>query len=318
LLSWPAPALGSDASSRSYIARVDVYRLAEPRDEEPVLDEDEYEEFAQVIGFLDRAAIEAQIKSRGRLEFTDAVDLSRSGELANTRLRYAIRYVNKRDQAAAFSNTIALEPVPGIALPPASLAVTGEAQDEITISWKPPEANVDNSRPASIVGYNLYRRPASRATVGEPLNSEPITEPVFVDKNFQYQLDYIYSVRTLSQGTSGLIESADSEPLAFKPVDTFAPAPPSPVTLASANVIISLFWPTSPERDVTGYNVYRAESADAAEGDWVKLVDQPLTTVTFRDDRVTSGKRYYYRVTAIDRFNNESKPSETVSETANP
>lgn len=318
ILSWPAPALGSDASARSYVARADVYRLAERRDEEPVLDEDDYEEFAQVIGYLDRAAIEAQIKSRGRLEFTDAIDSANSLGLANTRLRYAIRYVNKRGQSAAFSNTIAVEPVPGIALPPASVAVTDQAQDAITISWKPPEANVDNSRPASVVGYNIYRRPANRATFGEPLNPEPITEPVFVDKNFQYQLDYVYTARSLSQGTSGLIESADSEPLAFKPIDTFAPAPPDPVTLASANVIISLVWPTSPERDVIGYNVYRAESADAVGGDWVKLNAQPLSTVTYRDDRVSPGKRYYYRVTAVDRFDNESEPSATVGETANP
>jgi len=40
--------------------------------------------------------------------------------------------------------------------------------------------------------------------------------------------------------------------------------------------------------------------------------------VTYRDDRVTIDQVYYYKVSAVDRFNNESKPSRVVSETAHP
>jgi fibronectin type 3 domain-containing protein len=122
----------------------------------------------------------------------------------------------------------------------------------------------------------------------------------------------------LSQGANGLIESGDSEPLRFTPVDTFAPAAPEPVTIASANGVISLFWPSAPERDLAGYNVYRAASADAPAEQWIKLTPQPISPVTFRDDRVQIGQTYFYRVTAIDRFNNESKPSRPVGETAHP
>ncbi|HWC77470.1 MAG TPA: TolB protein, partial [Blastocatellia bacterium] len=78
-------------------------------------------------------------------------------------------------------------------------------------------------------------------------------------------------------------------------------------------------WPSSPERDLAGYHVYRAESPDAAAADWIKLTAEPLANVTtFRDDRVVIGKRYYYKVTAVDRFDNESAASRIVSETANP
>ena len=125
-------------------------------------------------------------------------------------------------------------------------------------------------------------------------------------------------MRALSQGASGLIESTDSEPLSFKPIDTFATATPDPVSIASANGTISLFWPSSPERDVIGYNVYRARSEHSPDNDWVKLNDQPLTTVTFRDDQVVVDQTYFYRVTAIDRFNNESARSRVTSETAHP
>jgi hypothetical protein len=318
LLSWPAPSLAGQEGERNYIARAYVFRLRERRDQEPVLDADEFEGKAQVIGYLDRPQIESQVKQLGRLEFTDVINLTDARDLANTRLRYAVRYVNRREQAALFSNSVAIEPVPGIALPPGGLTVAEQKQDAVTLSWSPPEANVDGGQPATVVGYNLYRRNARRAAGGEPLNSEPIPAITFTDTKFQYGVDYIYFVRALSQGASGLIESADSPPLQFTPKDTFEPSMPDPVTVASANGVISLFWPSAPERDVVGYNVYRAASADAPQDQWVKLTPQPIAPVTFRDDRVQIDQTYFYRITAIDRFNNESRPSQVVSETVHP
>lgn len=318
LLSWPPPLLVQDESSRSYISRVDIYRLTERRDQEPVLDPDDFAETAQVIGFLDRAAIEAQLKERAALQFTDAVNLDALRQRTDTRLRYAVRYVNKRGHSAAFSNTVAVEPAPMIALPPSGLNAKSEVQDAITISWSPPTTNVDGGSPASVVGYNVYRRLARRQVGGELLNPEPLTVPRFTDTRFQYLAEYVYTVRALSPGTSGLIESSDSDQLSFKPIDTFAPSAPDPVSIASANGTISLFWPTSPEPDVIGYNVYRAGSAKPSNDDWKKLNDQPLTAVTFRDDLVVIDQTYFYYVTAIDRFKNESARSRVVSETAHP
>src|SRR5207253_2117586 len=129
-------------------------------------------------------------------------------------------------------------------------------------------------------------RNAKKANIGELLNAEPITTTTFVDTKLQYGVDYLYVTRALSQGANGLIESADSQPLRFTPKDTFPPSTPEPVTIASANGVISLFWPSAPERDVAGYNVYRASSAEVPPDQWIKLTPQPITPVTFRDDRV--------------------------------
>lgn len=318
LLEWPPPTLVQDESNRSYISRVDIYRLTERRDQEPVLDLDDYEETAELIGFLDRAAIEAQAAAPDLLHFTDAVNLATLSRQANTRLRYAVRYVNKRGQIAAFSNTVAVEPALSVARPPADLTATADVQDAVTVSWSPPAANVDGSAPASVIGYNVYRRAARRDFGGELLNSEPVTGTGFTDTKFRYGIAYVYFVRALSQGANGLIESTDSELRPFTPVDTFAPSAPDPVSVASANGTISLFWPSSPERDVIGYNVYRAGSSDSKSEEWIRLNDQPLTTVTFRDDLVVIDQTYFYRVTAVDRFNNESARSRVVSETAHP
>lgn len=318
VLSWPVPPLAKDESNRSYVARADVYRLLERRDEEPVLDAEDYEERAQVIGFLDRATIEAQAGTFGRLEFRDSVDLGDPARLAGVRLRYAVRYVNKREQAAQFSNTVALEPAPGVARPPVGLAALAPAQGVVALSWGAPEANVDGTRPASIVGYNVYRRTARRATFSGPINEDPVAETSFSDKDFQYGQQYVYVVRALSQGPDGLIESAESEPISFTPLDSFPPSAPDPVTAASANGVISLFWPSAPDPDVAGYNVYRAGQADAGDGQWVKLNDQLLKTLTFRDERVVVEQKYFYRVTAVDVRGNQSAPTRVVSETAHP
>ncbi len=318
MLSWPAPSLVKDESSRFYISRVDIFRLTERRDQEPVLDPDDFEATAELVGFLDRAMIETQVNTFGRLQFADSVKLTQSKQLANTRLRYAVRYINKRDQVAAFSNTVAIEPAPGIAMPPTNVSAIADAQDVVTITWLAPIANVDGITPSAAVGYNVYRRLQRRDLGGDLLNSEPISATSFTDTKFQYQVDYVYFVRALSQGANGLIESADSDPFPFTPVDRFAPSAPNPVSIASSNGSISLFWPSSAERDVIGYNVYRASSADAPDNDWIKLNDQPVTPVTFRDDQVVIDHTYFYRVTAVDRFNNESERSRVVSETVHP
>ena len=318
VLSWPSPTLVGAQSSRDYIARVEVYRLRETRDQEPLLDPDDFEAAADYLVDLDRATIEAQVSTVAALHYTDSIDLKSARDTSNMRLRYAVRYINQRGQKSSFSNSVAIEPVAAVAAPPTDLHAEASAQDEVRIEWSPPGSNVDGSRPASVAGYNVYRRTAKREAFTRPLNSEPITESHFTDTRFQYKLDYVYVVRALSQGATGLIESADSEPADLTPVDSFAPAAPEPVSIASANGVISLFWPTSTERDVVGYNIYRAESEDG-DGEWIKLTDQPLSNVTaYRDDRVVLGKRYSYRVAAVDRFGNESARSRAVSETANP
>jgi fibronectin type 3 domain-containing protein len=115
-----------------------------------------------------------------------------------------------------------------------------------------------------------------------------------------------------------LIEGAESESITFTPLDTFPPSAPDPVTVASANGIISVFWPSAPERDVAGYNLYRAEQADATGSQWVKLNDQLLKPLTYRDERVIVDRKYFYRVTAVDIHGNQSAPTKVVSETAHP
>ena len=79
VLSWPSPTLVAKETSRDYISGVDIYRLRETRAQEPLLDPDDYEAAADRIGYMDRATIEAQIKSLGDLQYADSINLKGAG-----------------------------------------------------------------------------------------------------------------------------------------------------------------------------------------------------------------------------------------------
>ena len=48
---------------------------------------------------------------------------------------------------------------------------------------------------------------------------------------------------------------------------------------------------------------------------WTKLNSALLTRTTYQDEKVESGRKYYYYLTAVDQAGNVSDPSEVVSET---
>src|SRR5262249_1282513 len=143
-------------------------------------DIEDYEIEAQVVYSMDRAQIEALVDTLGKLQFPDAVNVEQAR--ANTRLRYAVRYVNKRGQKAAFSNTVSIEPMATVALPPTNLQAKA-TQDAVILEWNAPESSADGST-IPIVGYNIYRtRSKNKIAMGKPLNAEPITELQFADRS---------------------------------------------------------------------------------------------------------------------------------------
>jgi hypothetical protein len=298
-------------TSRTQLQRIDVYRLVETLDEPGGLPEEIFSERASVIYSVlsDDIPLNSSV-----VVYNDALDIR--GEPQNKRYRYAVRMFNTDGQAARFSNYAKIEPLLNLALPPAGLtAKQGETQ--IEIAWDPPAGNMNETSPATVVGYNIYRREGGAFY---KINADPLSEPHFIDRNFQFGANYQYMVRSLSfkPGAASLsesIESDDGPPFDHKPKDTFPPAPPKPVTIASINRLVSLFWPLSSEPDVVGYNIYRTEDESAPPEQWVKLNQDLHRTASFRDDHAQVDKKYFYQITAIDSFGNESARSEMVSET---
>jgi hypothetical protein len=316
-LTWSAPRLDLRPSEPSSVRRADVYRLRQTRDATPFVVPDDFEGQADIVGFIDYDSLKKQLGSDDKLTYEDRLDLSQPAVLANARFQYAVRYVDGRGRPQAFSNIVSLEPVPGIAKPPTGLAVA-QAQDQVTVTWTPPAENIDGSVPAQVAGYNIYRVSPKAERLGRPLNDRLLTDPRYVDRNFLYNTPYIYVIRSVSQAPDQIVESSDSERLAVTPKDTFPPAAPTNVTVASASGVVSLFWPSNAESDVVGYYVYRIEGEPSPTAKWTRITDSPVTRTTYRDERVRTGTRYSYRITAVDRFGNQSQPSEPSTETASP
>jgi predicted phage tail protein len=314
ILSWPAPQRNAPNSSVQSIRRIDVYRLAEKPGAPLALTEDEFSARATLIG----SVTYEQIQIAGdTLTYHDVLELA--GQPA--RLRYALRYVNASGQRAAFSNFLSIEPAARIAQAPALTAQPRIAEDSITISWQPPAANIDNSTPVNLLGYNVYRTDESQTEIGnQAINSALISGTEYADKNFQFGKDYRYIVRAVSLGTGGAqVESLNSNPVSVSPRDIFPPAAPERPSVAApepSSARLAIFFAANKETDIAGYNIYRSTDPDLPKQNWTKLNQTLLTRTTYQDDKVEPGKTYYYYVTAVDKAGNVSPPSEVGSEKA--
>jgi hypothetical protein len=150
-----------------------------------------------------------------------------------------------------------------------------------------------------------------------PLELEgPSPSAEFRDSHFEFGTPYLYTVRSVAQFGADFVESADSAPVIVTPRDVFPPAAPLNLEIATvpatpqAPAYVELSWAISPEGDLAGYSVYRSDGEDEP-GERVSA--EILPSPTFRDISVQPGRRYYYRVTALDRAGNESPKSSAVT-----
>jgi hypothetical protein len=298
------------------LQRIDVYRLIESTDDPLGLPEETFSMRATIIYSLPGDQIPL---NRSTITYPDPLNLKNG--LRNSRYRYAVRLVTSMGATADFSNYALITPLFELALPPVRLQAN-QRETETEITWSAPTANENGTSPANVTAYNIYRRVDGSNDPLTRLNTEPLLETRFVDRNFQFGAKYEYVVRALSllpgdPSLNNAIES-DTSSLVYTPKDTFPPAEPTPITIASIAGIVSLYWPLNSEPDVVGYNIYRAEDEKAPPDKWIKLNPQLHKTASFRDDKVQVGKQYFYQVSAVDASSNESSRSAIVSELVAP
>ena len=304
---WTLPPRNASDKNVLRIARVDIYRLTERLTEPLTLTEEEFASRSTLIASLPVTDMDFAKKQS---IFIDTLEFT--GQAA--RLRYSIRFVNDAGQKASFSNFFLIEPTSRVAGSPKNLTAR-LTQESVILQWQPPSANIDNSAPANILGYNIYRTNES----GEIslLNSKIVNNEEFSDMLFEFDINYQYFVRALSLGANGEpIESADSQLFEILPRDVFAPSPPTAITIAAAPNNLSIFFAVNPESDIAGYQIYRSTNSLQPKSEWQLLNSGLLLTNTFQDSKVESGKTYFYYLRAVDKAGNISQPSEVFFETA--
>lgn len=308
ILSWKMPVRNSSENDTTYINQIDVYRIAEKKDSPEQITE---EEFSSRSTLIDTIPVNNEDFSLKILNYVDNLEFSTQP----ARLRYAIKFVNKSGQKATFSNFLTFYPSAKIAEKPENL--TSEiTQDAVLLKWEKPQTNIDGTTPANILGFNIFRQEEKQTDV-KKINSSPISVTTYADNSFDFDKKYIYFVRTVSIGGEGEpVESLNSVKLEITPRDTFPPSSPESITIAASPNSISLFFAANAEKDILGYKVNRTTDKNLPLDKWELLTDDPININTFEDRNVRSGVKYYYFLTAIDKFANTSKPSLIVSETA--
>lgn len=307
ILSWRMQSRNAADGSILNINRADVYRLAEQSASSLTLSEEEFASRSTLIASLPISDSDFALQ---KISYTDTLEFA--GQLV--RLRYAVRFVNSSGQKAAFSNFFIIEPSVRSANNPNFLtAKTTEAA--ILLDWKAPQTNVDGTSLINLLGYNLYRSNSENETA-KLLNETPISKTNYADNFFEFNQDYFYFVRAVSLGNNGEpLESFESNIVKILPIDTFAPDAPNAITIAAAQNNLSIFFAANTEKDIAGYRIYRSTDRNLKKSEWSLLTEDLLTTNTFQDLNVESGKTYFYYLIAVDKAGNVSEPSEVVSET---
>ena len=264
--------------------------------------------------------VDAYLKGE-RVEFRDSLAADDFARPAGSSIAYKIRTLVAKAQTSADSNVVTAKIYPP---PEAPRDVRVEtAESALVVTW----AEVAAPPGASSRIYRVYRgtmepgqgsppQDVSAAQLKAPLElMGTSTSTEFHDSRFEFGTTYLYTVRSVAQFGTDFVESADSTPAVVTPRDVFPPAAPTGLEITvvpatpQAAAYVELSWAISPEGDLAGYFVYRSEAEDAP-GERVST--EILPSPTFRDMSVLPGRRYYYRVSAVDRAGNESPKSAAV------
>lgn len=91
-------------------------------------------------------------------------------------------------------------------------------------------------------------------------------------------------------------------------LDTTPPAKPAGLAGVGRNTVVLLKWAGNREADLTGYRIYRSETPLTG---FTELAKTEITE--FKDQGLVNSRKYYYRVSAVDRAGNESPKSDTLT-----
>jgi len=310
-LTFTLPARSMDHEALAEHPTIEIYRAALPSGASP----DKKTEW-RLAYTIPSEQVDAYLKG-GRIEFSDPLTADGFARAAGSSFAYKVRTRAAKTRASQDSNVVLARVYPAPEAPRDVLVNVTEPA--LIVTW--PEAALPPG--ASSHTYRVYRgvQEAAQGNSSQPKLKSPLelagssTSTEFRDTHFEFGTPYFYTVRSVAQYGEDFVESADSAPVAVTPRDIFPPAAPANLEITivpatnQAPAYVELSWAISPEGDLGGYSVYRSDAEDAP-GE--RISAETLPSPTFRDISVLPGRRYYYRVSALDRAGNESPKSSVV------
>jgi len=317
LLTFSLPQKSMDRESLAEPPTIEIYRAALPPGAVP-----DRKTSWRPVYTIPPERVNSYVKG-DRVEFSDPLVPDDLAHPDGTPLSYMVRTRAVKSRASGDSNVSTLRVYPPPEAPQdLHVSVTESA---IVLSWREPS---NASAPPKTQVYRVYREeteppPPDAQYMTSLKELSPLellgetTATEFRDERFEFGHTYMYFVRTVVQYGSDFVESdvpmGSSALIAAR--DIFPPAAPVGLEAAivpatpQAPAHVELSWAISPEGDLAGYHVYRS-GRDDTPGE--RIDREILPSPTFRDISVAPGRRYFYRVSAVDRAGNESPLSSTV------
>ena len=213
--------------------------------------------------------------------------------------RYSVRAVDIAGRESAPSAVMVARSLDKVAPAPAGDIVARDGDGRSTLVW-PQSPELD------LAGYHVERsRGLDKPWVRLTAKLIPPDRPTFTDSTLSGGVQYFF--RVVAVDSSGN-EARASNAVSTLPVDRTPPLAPTAVTArAGAGHAALLSWTASRSPDVIGYYVMRGETLEHL----TRVNSKPVAGVSMRDAGADSaglpeGRRYQYRVFAVDEAFNES------------
>ncbi|UCE39148.1 MAG: right-handed parallel beta-helix repeat-containing protein [Thermoplasmata archaeon] len=178
-------------------------------------------------------------------------------------------------------------------------ATTGLVYDSVKLSW---DANIEND----LMGYTVYHSTAPQgpyfwfATLG--------LETVYYIHDLEDVITYYYVIDAFDEVPNNSTKSNECYWIA---PDRTPPLAPTGLTAfaqdVGSNVLLS--WNPNTEDDLDHYSVYRG--LDNLTFVWIANV--PAGNMTYTDEQLVNGIKYFYTIAAVDEVPNRSPLSNIVS-----
>ncbi len=309
VLTVSTPDRNTSGAAVTSLRSLEVYRLAGNSNAaaDALPDEDFARQAAPVFSIP--ASRFAEYRNGSVFTIEDGLLLPNRSSIYSRSFRYAVLFVNDKNQAAGFSNQAVIAPV---AIPAPLVGVSARvAETFIHLTWTPPSENMDGSRPARIAGYKVYRSEDERQFPAGPAHSGILRNPEFKDEHFQFEKTYFYWVSVVGNPQDPYAESLPSEAAPVSPKDVFAPAPPEDFHAVLKDGTVYLLWTPSSSSDAAGCRIYRIDGESSEK----RLLNPDLIVKpSFQDRNLETRGKYEYLVTAVDAQGNESAAARTTIE----
>ena len=251
--------------------------------------------------------------------YTDTLPANLQQQDPTAELTYAVEVLNRNARGSGLSNRVHVPAV--VTLPPPGDLAAELTGDGVVLTWTSATAS---QNPGVQHRYRIYRHDESsgKAVVAGEI---PLGEPGpahFTDSSFEWEKTYLYRITAVSivkrPESEVQVEGDDTPPVRVIAHDVFPPSVPAGLQAAYSGEgqkpFIDLIWAPVTNTDLAGYNVYRSKTNGTPVKPTVKLNSELVTSPSYRDLAVVSGKTYTYSVSAVDVRGNESQRSEETSE----